>query len=449
MDSTKATMESIVERLQRLHPLPRGIRTATASIACRPHGPPQLAQEQLSDLLGEALPWGDLLRPPSPPTTYVTTATLHLRPIPEEAEEQGKPQADPAVSTEQPKEDTPEVGAEPLQPQPLKTKVRPLRVRDQTIDKMLFNEDVWSNLGRGRVHDRRKIVGIVKPGPEPGPVLPPATIPTPVKVAAPARGRSPTPQPTAESIKERMERVRIEHRPTTMEEAESRIRRAIAADITHQPVQKAGLNIQAHTMHGTTVSVQMPPTPNTATHTRPAQSRREVATVRPQQRGTAKRRGKVGRRGAEVEAVEERISRTLPGNHTSQPVQRVGLNIQAQNMFGTSVTIEARPTRGGISTAPPRRGNSTAPNNNRAAQNPGRREANAIPMRQRGTPKRRGKPGRRGAEVEEGCWRCHKIGHCHSECLEPQKWQYCYRCGRPYYTVETCPECSGTRYGRY
>ncbi|XP_076301589.1 uncharacterized protein LOC143219539 [Lasioglossum baleicum] len=359
MDSTKTTMESLVERLQRLHPLPRGTRAATASIKYRPHGPPEQQYYQIREEFTGELPWEEISNASSTKMQYVATTTIEWQKIEEkvaikpadpepevhtpEKEQQAEQEADTAAETGKEQEAIPEPS------KPAKRAAGPIEIPSHLVKELLLqNEGRWCTVGRGcKLPSEREREEKAKPGPKTAPSVTSGekALPTPIP---PTGLEVPKLQPTAESVEDRMKRIREEHRKTT-EAWENGIRRALRSDISNQPVHRVGLNIQAQTMNGTSVTVQAPPRKETL-HSIPTPRRNEVPKGRPQQRGTAKRRGKVGRRGA---------------------------------------------------------------------------------------------------EVEEGCWRCRVVGHCHSECLAPQKWPYCYRCGRPYYTVDTCPECSGTRYGRY
>lgn len=40
------------------------------------------------------------------------------------------------------------------------------------------------------------------------------------------------------------------------------------------------------------------------------------------------------------------------------------------------------------------------------------------------------------------CWNCNSTQHLARECNEPKRKMYCYRCGLPDFTVNTCPKCS-------
>lgn len=39
------------------------------------------------------------------------------------------------------------------------------------------------------------------------------------------------------------------------------------------------------------------------------------------------------------------------------------------------------------------------------------------------------------------CWNCSEVGHNYAKCLKKRK-QFCYRCGKPDYTINTCPNCT-------
>lgn len=46
------------------------------------------------------------------------------------------------------------------------------------------------------------------------------------------------------------------------------------------------------------------------------------------------------------------------------------------------------------------------------------------------------------------CWNCGSREHYARNCTRPKARNYCYRCGRPHVTVNTCPQCSGNELRR-
>lgn len=52
--------------------------------------------------------------------------------------------------------------------------------------------------------------------------------------------------------------------------------------------------------------------------------------------------------------------------------------------------------------------------------------------------------GRRGNNdvTNNKCWNCGSIEHRAGRCTEPRKVKFCFRCGKPEVTVNTCPKCS-------
>lgn len=41
-----------------------------------------------------------------------------------------------------------------------------------------------------------------------------------------------------------------------------------------------------------------------------------------------------------------------------------------------------------------------------------------------------------------GCWNCGNVNHRYPECHMPALRLFCYRCGKPNFTVDQCPECA-------